>query len=321
VRSAARLVGALSAVLALAAFTTPQGHAAVLGKQRVLGVLVSYGARPYTQAQVATAVREASAFFERSSYGRMSLEPTVTPWLRANVAHPSCSGGATAIPDSLLASVRGVAAAAGYQRNDYDRVLYFIGGETCGYTGAQAGQEAVLLGPPDPRLVVHELGHTFGLPHAAGTPYCAVWCVTRDQGDLFDPMGAGFTDFGAYEKEYLGWVPRQRRVARSGAYSIDPRNAPTHGGHALVIDTEKAQFWLEQNPDRSTPGLIVRFVKPDTAWDGFIAQSTLLLAPIHEGRATITRGQLLRVPGAFSVKVGAGRKLPLRVRITLVPTD
>jgi len=246
--------------------------------------------------------------------------PTVTPWLRATVTRPSCSGGSSAAPDSILGSARGAAAAAGYRRADYDRVLYFIGGERCGYTGVQTGQEAVLL-TPDAHLVVHELGHTFGLPHAAGTPYCAVWCVTRDQGDLFDPMGAGFTDFGSYEKEYLGWIPRQRRVTRSGTYTIDRAGARTRDRQALVIDTEKAQFWLEQNPTRSTPGLIVRFVTPDTAWDGFIAQSTLLLSPVHQGHATITPRQVLKVAGAFTVRVQPSRMLPLRVRITLAQTN
>ena len=81
-RLAARVVGTIGAMLASLVFLVPDaGTSPVLGKQRLLTVLVSYGPRPFTRANVATSVNEAVAFVSRSSFGRLTLQPTTTPWL------------------------------------------------------------------------------------------------------------------------------------------------------------------------------------------------------------------------------------------------
>jgi hypothetical protein len=99
---------------------------------------------------------------------------------------------------------------AGYQTADYDRIFYIVAGPDCGFHGIEFGNEVMIVREPDARLIVHELGHTFGLPHAGASAVCGTWCVTQEQGDLFSPMGIGFTDFSAYEKEQLGWIPASR---------------------------------------------------------------------------------------------------------------
>jgi hypothetical protein len=317
VRLAARVVGTIGAMLASLVLLVPDaGTSAVLGKQRLLTVLVSYGPRPFTRASVTTSVNEAIAFVSRSSFGRVTLQPTTTPWLDGGAVEPSC--GATS--DAMFAPLRAVAAAAGYQTRNYNRVIYVVAGPDCGFHGIEFGNEVLIVREPNARLIVHELGHTFGLPHAGAAAVCGAWCVTQEQGDPYSPMGIGFADFSAYEKEQLGWIPRQPRVTRPGKYFVYPISPSAVTRQALVIQAPEGEYWLEQRPGLATPGLIVRLVNPETASRSFIAPTTLLLAPIRTGHPVITPGQTFRVPGEFSVKVARMARTPMRLNISLSAT-
>jgi hypothetical protein len=314
VRPAARVVGTIGAMLASLVLLVPDaGTSAVLGKQRLLTVLVSYGPRPFTRASVTTSVNEAVAFVSRSSFGRVTLQPTTTPWLDGGTLEPSCA----ATSDAMFAPLRAVAAAAGYQTQSYNRVVYVVAGPNCGFHGIEFGNEVLIVREPNARLIVHELGHTFGLPHAGAAAVCGTWCVTQEQGDLYSPMGIGFADFSAYEKEQLGWIPRQARVTRPGKYFVYPISPSAITRQALVIQAPEGEYWLEQRPGLATPGLIVRLVNPETASRSFIAPTTLLLAPIRTGHPVVTPGQTFRVPGEFSVKVARIAKTPMRLQVSL----
>jgi hypothetical protein len=314
VRPAARVVGTIGAMLASLVLLVPDaGTSAVLGKQRLLTVLVSYGPRPFTRASVTTSVNEAVAFVSRSSFGRVTLQPTTTPWLDGGTHEPSCA----ATSDAMFAPLRAVAAAAGYQAQSYNRVVYVVAGPNCGFHGIEFGNEVLIVREPNARLIVHELGHTFGLPHAGAAAVCGTWCVTQEQGDLYSPMGIGFADFSAYEKEQLGWIPRQARVTRPGKYFVYPISPSAITRQALVIQAPEGEYWLEQRPGLATPGLIVRLVNPETASRSFIAPTTLLLAPIRTGHPVVTPGQTFRVPGEFSVKVARIAKTPMRLQVSL----
>jgi hypothetical protein len=317
VRRVARVVGTLGAIIASSVFFVPDaGTSVVVGKERVLTVLVSYGPRPFTRASVTAALSEAVAFVGRSSFNRVSLQTTTTPWLDGGAVEPSCGASS----ERMFAPLRAVAAGSGYQTSTYDRVFYVVAGPDCGFHGIEFGNEVLIVREQDSRLLVHELGHTFGLPHAGASAVCGMWCVTQEQGDLFSPMGIGFTDFSAYEKEQLGWIPRQPRVSRPGNYLVYPMNDRAISRQALVIEAPEGEYWLEQRPGRATPSMIVRLVNPETASRSFIAPTTLLLAPIKPGHPVITPGQTFRVPGEFSVKVARLTKTPMRLNVSLAAT-
>jgi Metallo-peptidase family M12B Reprolysin-like len=311
-----RGAGLLGAILALTGIAAPRAPAAVAGKQRVLVVLAAYGARPFARDQMTQAVAQADAFLRKSSYGRMSLETTVTPWLDAGFSAPSCAVGRTVLPEPLLTPVRAAARQAGYNLAAYDRLLYSVADSDCVFQGAAAGEEVLLTRTPDMHTIVHELGHTWGLAHAAAAERCGTFCVTQEEGDPFTPMGIGFGDFSAYEKELLGWIEPQPRVTRPGRYVVYP-TAARSGLHALVLNTADGQYWLEQRPDRTTPALIVRVVHPEEPNWPFAPASTLLLGPIHPGHATILPGQTFTVHRAFSVRLGLGKKTPAQLRLKL----
>jgi hypothetical protein len=130
-------------------------------------------------------------------------------------------------------------------------------------------------------------------------------------------MGSGFVDFNAYEKEQLGWIPRQPRVTRPGQYTVFPVNGRSLAHQALVLEMPDAEYWLEQRPDLKKPALIVHVVHPDLPSSWPIPPSTLLLAPIHVGHPTIIRGQTFRVRGEFSVRVTRKVATPMRLLLTL----
>ena len=133
-------------------------------------------------------------------------------------------------------------------------------------------------------------------------------------------MGAGFTDFSAYEKEQLGWIPRQPRVARGGSYVVYPWNVHGVAHQAVVIEAPEGEYWLEQRPGRIAPGLIVRLVNPETTSRAFVAPTTLLLAPIRTGHPVIAPGQTFRVAGEFTVRVARAVRTPMRLNVRLSAT-
>jgi hypothetical protein len=314
-----RGAGLLGAIVALTGIAAPEATAAVTGRQRVLIVLGAYGPRAFPRDQMTQTLAQAGAFLKRSSYGRMSLDATVTPWLDVGLSAPSCASVRTILPEPLLAPVRAAARKAGYNLAAYDRVVYSVSGSDCSFQGAAADEEVLLTRGPDMRTIVHELGHTWGLAHAAAAEHCATFCVVQEEGDPFTPMGIGFGDFSAYEKELLGWIDPQPRVTKPGRYVVYP-NAARTGLHALVLNTFWGQYWIEQRPDRTTPALIVRVVHPEEPNWPFSPASTLMLGPIRPGHATILPGQTFTVPGAFSVKLGLGKKTPAQLRLRLAPS-
>jgi hypothetical protein len=306
----------VGAILALTGIAAPPAPAAVTGKQRVLTVLAAYGAQTFARDQMTQALVQAGAFLRKSSYGRMSLETTVTPWLDAGLSAPTCAAARTILPEPLLVPVRAAARNAGYNLAAYDRVIYSVAGSGCVVRGAAAEQEVLLTGHPDVRTIVHELGHTWGLGHAAAAERCGSFCVIQEEGDPFTPMGIGFSDFSAYEKELLGWIDPQPRVTKPGRYVVYPTGA--RGGlHALVLNTVEGQYWIEQRPDRTTPALIVRIVHPEEPNWPFAPASTLMLGPIHPGHATILPGETFTVRGAFSVRLGLGKRTPALLHLRL----
>lgn len=312
-RFAARVVGTLGALVASAALLAPVSDAAVLGRQRTLVVLVAFGAPPYSRAVVNETMSSASAFLQRASYGRVSLQSTVTPWFDGGFPVPDCA----ASTERMLAPLRTLAASNGFDVANYDRVIYVVDEAHCGFQGMALGREVLIAREPDARLIVHELGHTFGLPHEAAAANCTTWCVTQEEGDLYTVMGRGDADFSPYEKEALGWIPRQPRITRPGQYTVGGASAKNLTRQALVLDTPTGQFWLQQRPGAPRPALIVRVVHPEYPTGGFaIPPSTLFLAPVRMGHPTITAGQTFRVDGAFSVTVTKG-PTPLRMKLNL----
>jgi hypothetical protein len=298
VRTRARLV----AVVALLATVVPvPGSTAATGEDRVLVVLATTGPAPYTVAQFREVAQTADAFFRASSFGRMRLAFTVTPWLAASTLTGSCGGFTDRSMDGVVAPARRAAQEAGYKPEVYDQVLYALADVRCGFYGYTWGQQVVLTRPPSLELLVHELGHTLGLGHSLAST-CAVRCGTLDPGDPYSPMGIGLLDFSAYEKTLLGWIGAQPRAVSSGNYTLVPPTRQTKLPQALVVDSPIGQWWLEYRT-RPFRGLLVRYIDPTESVGPFSPSTTLILRPTGTKRDWVAAGETLRAAGYFTVRL------------------
>jgi len=259
----AACVAACLAGLAGAALPVDPRAQEATGELRVLVIRATWGPSPTVSGDFGGA----KAFYERGSFGRLRLSIDLTPWLQA-YSSPLCPGEVSSgsVFGALGDRAQSAAVAAGYDLGLYRRLVYVVPERLCAVGGLGVGREVFLAqdgGVLDDLALVHELGHTFGLPHANGSS-CARGCRILTYGDPLSPMGSGATDFTALEKLKLGWIDSVRRVEASGAYSVADVDEPSSAPQALVVPTAVGEYWVEHRA--AEPGqIIVRLVKPNDA--------------------------------------------------------
>jgi hypothetical protein len=123
-------------------------------------------------------------------------------------------------------------------------------------------------------------------------------------------MGEGFSDFSAYEKRQLGWLPEPLRVSKPGTYRLARADLKSTLPRVLVVQTSAGDYWIER---RST-GLMIRLVVPESAAPPFSAPAVLLMNPTNKRRPWIAAGETFRAQGLFTAKAAAQQ----RVRFTLL---
>jgi hypothetical protein len=247
----------------------PRAKEAV-GQLRVLVIRTTWGPAPADGGDLT----RAADFYRRASFGRLQLKIERTPWLRS-LSGPLCPTDA-----DLAARARAAAAAAGYDLASYARIAYVLPEPTCSISGLGVGREVFLAmvgGAIDDIAFVHELGHTFGLPHARSF-ICPRGCTrTNEYADPFSPMGSGDLDFSALEKWKLGWIGSVQRVDRTRRYAIGDIDAPSTLPQALVVPTRKGEYWIERRSGERR--LIVRLVKPDNPFHPVYLRSIYVAQP------------------------------------------
>jgi hypothetical protein len=278
-----RTVAAL-ACSSLAFLAAPAG--AAVGHVRVLVVPLTWGLPLPPEQELRQAVDDADEFFARASFGRASITGTIAPPVTGFVVPPRCFAGAN--EDTGLGAValaaRAAAARSGYDLGAYDRFVYVFPDRVCGSSGLGSGRDVLLAGGIG--AFVHELGHTFRLPHA-GSAACAA-CTIREYGDPESVMGQGGSDFNAWEKAQLGWLGAARRVSASGRYAVDPVDRASTRAQALILRTAAGTLWLEHRT-KPFPRVSIRVVKRPR---GGGAVRSIYLAG---GRSTVSVEGLVRV--------------------------
>jgi hypothetical protein len=200
-------------------------------------------------------------FFREASYGQQLMNVTVTPnWLRMNLAQPTSCGSSDwqAIGTSADAAARTLGAA--YDPSNYNFVVYVFPTVTsCGWLGlGYIGNphKAWINGTQafHTAAIAHEMGHNFGLLHAASLR-CAGSiggsCTVSEYGDPFDTMGnRSAMHYNAAQKAKLRWIPSSSVITHAGGaatYTLSPIEAPGGTTYAVKIPTSSTNrtYWLE----------------------------------------------------------------------------
>lgn len=301
--------------LLLAMLVVQSAGAVVKGEKRVLVVLATSGSKPYTVAEVEHTVAQARSFISTASFGQVQLRVDVTPWLSAFSSNPGCGGGTNRSLDNVVAPAKVAADVAGFDPSRYDDVIYAIADSKCGFHGTTWGNEVILTRQPNLQLVVHELGHAFGLGHAQASDCITIegLCGLDETGDPFSPMGSGELDFSVYEKVALGWIRPQPRVTAAKRYVLAPPTSASKLAQGLVVETVAGTWWIEY---RSKPfrGLLFRFVDNRVVPSPF-AESAVLISKPKAGRPWLARGESYRIPGSFRVTVAKAGATQAEVRL------
>jgi hypothetical protein len=307
----------LLAVAALLATLIVQSAGAVVkGDERVLVVLATSGPKPYAVADVEQTAAQARSFVSSASFGLVQLRVDVTPWLAAFDANPGCGAGTNRSLESVVAPARAAADQAGFDATRYDDVIYTIADSHCGFHGVTWGHEVMLTRQPNLQLLVHELGHAFGLGHAQASDCitAAGLCGLEETGDPFSPMGSGEVDFSVYEKVMLGWIRPQPHVTVPKRYVLATPTSASRLAQSLIVDTEAGAWWIEY---RSRPfrGLLFRFVDNSVVPSPFAESAVLMRKLTKAKRPWLAQGESYRIPGSFRVTLtkAAGGQAEVRL--------
>jgi len=283
------------------------GH--VLGPQRILVALVTWGPQPIARDDVQKIVfDQVDAFYRSMSYGKVSLTGTVTPWLHAFDVPVACN-----LP-VVRAQGSAAALAAGYDPAKYDRIVFVHPEQNCPWSGVTQAATVYLNGAVTRYLVAHELGHSFGLGHANLTDCKHQGCGALEYGDPYDTMGVGASDFNAKAKFDLGWLTNVTRPAKNGTLVLGPIERTSKLPQAIVVTTGNDQYWIEYRglttkteDGRQTAGsgVILRVsASPDLHDFASSGIPNLLLAnPNGRHRPELRGGERFIDPGAFTLTV------------------
>jgi M6 family metalloprotease-like protein len=223
-----------------------------LGSQSTLVMLVNfndYAVQPYTVADAQSAYfGVVNNFIAENSYGQTSLTGDVVGWTTIAESVAACNMTA------IATDAQNAAKAAGFNLANYTRYVYaFPQNNVCGwagssYVGGNPSQSWINGNGLDIHVIVHELGHSFGLWHShlldcGATATIGTACNVVEYGDPLDVMGvpqSASPQYNAFQKERLGWLnsgiaPAIQTVQSSGTYTINAYELGATGPNALKI--------------------------------------------------------------------------------------
>jgi Gametolysin peptidase M11 len=296
----------------------PSAGAATL---RALVIRATWGPELQPAGKVEAAFREADTFFRRSSFGAFGIEADVTEPIPGFVIPSACfAGGTEPGLGAVAGAAKAAAAARGYDLAAYDRFVYVFPEPVCGSGGLGVVRDVLLAGSGavSSLAIVHELGHTLGLPHASGSA-CAPStsrCRMLEYGDIYSPMGSGGIDFSAREKAQLGWIAGPTRASVPSRIRVGSPQEPGDLPKAVVARVAAGELWIE-DVHMPQPTLVVRIIRATDMRAGPFAHTIYLTS----GASTVAVPGVLRVRRAHAELAleWTDRTRPTRPRLLAVP--
>ena len=225
----------------------------------------TYGADPFTPAALNTAVfgptspagTDVKSYYNEVSYGQQLISGITADngsggFLLATVAKP-----ATCDINAIAAAARNAATARGYNLAAYPGVLYVFNNVSgCGWSGLAYVSTPIAYANNTTNLLViaHELGHNFGLAHAAsldcGVNVIGGVCTSSEYGDPFDVMGNNRAmHFNSAQKAELNWLPAGSVLTHSSGtttYTLSPLETPGGAHYAVKVPASgNRTYWIE----------------------------------------------------------------------------
>ena len=253
-------------VVLVASLSPPQLRAAApagsQGAKRLLFMRVAFPddpTEPISQSAAVTLMGQANSWYAAHSYGTTSFTTAVTPLLilpQTKTWYSQHSLNALR-SDALIAAL-----AAGFDSANFDLDIVrnnSLPGSSFSGT-SNVGEKGLWLQSSSLGVVVHELGHNYGLDHAN------LWAAIGDSiigpgnnheyGNVFDTMGLPQADptnfhFNVIWKNRLNWLPDSfvQNVSTSGVYRLrafDVSELQSGGFYALRIQKDDARdYWAE----------------------------------------------------------------------------
>jgi hypothetical protein len=200
-------------------------------------------------------------FYREASFGQEIMNVTITPnWVPMNLSVPATCGTSDWRAIGTAADAAAKSLGAAYDPAAYNFVVYlFPKVPACGWLGLgyiSNPHKAWINGTGAFRTsaVAHEMGHNYGLLHAASLR-CATAiggsCSVAEYGDPFDTMGnQSAMHFNAQQKAKLAWVPSSAVRVHSGGsatYTLNPIEVAGGSTYAVKIPTTASNrtYWLE----------------------------------------------------------------------------
>ncbi len=217
-----------------------------------------------TQAQqvMTTNAGSVANYYNEVSYGQQALNVTVTSsWVQMNLAQPVSCNNADWQAIGTAASAAAKLASSSWDSAQYAFVVYlFPTVSACGWAGL------AYIGSPHrswingvnsfvTQVVAHEMGHNFGLLHAASLRCTSAViggsCAASEYGDPFDTMGnQRAMHFNARQKSKLNWIGAAAVATHTTGtitYTLAPLENAGAPLYAIKIPTASASrtYWVE----------------------------------------------------------------------------